>query len=172
MISRFRTSIQIGGGDGRVVARVALAVVAAVLCFVLVLGGASTGMAGLSAQPSPSGSPSGGGGSDEPSVAFVNPSILYDGHLPVIADRDDRVDSDYHIVAWTGGKFVNPIVEASILPLIEGIPIGNEQTIGTLDPVEGTTDTWEHYWDIPATVPDGDAIMTVRLFTETALGTD
>lgn len=175
MISRFKKSNALPGGDQRVAARMALGFVAAVLCLAVVLAGASMGMSGSLAfsQPSPSGSsPTGPEG---PSIAFVNPPILEEGYVPVIADRDDKVDSDYHIVAWTGGVIEDPIIEAAVQPMVttpmgDRIPLGNEITVGTLSPVAGSPHSWELYWDIPQTVPNGDAIMTVRLFEDGILG--
>jgi Ca2+-binding RTX toxin-like protein len=170
-MAKIRNSMSAGRRDTRAAARFALATVASVLSVVLLLGGASLGSASAAfLQPSPSGSSPGGGGGDEPSVAFLNPSVLYADHVPEISDTSDTIDTDYHFVAWTGGLVEDPIVEVSVLPLFEDVPVGNEITVGTLDPVPGTTDTWELFWDIPSFVPDGDAIATVRLFEQTILG--
>ncbi len=176
MISRFRKSIAVSGDDRRVAARMALAFACALLCLVLVLAGASIGLTGafVSAQPSPSGSPSGPG---KATIAFLNPSVLYEDHVPEVSDKTDTIDTDYHLVVWTGGNVEDPIIEATVQPLVtlpngDQVPLGNELTVGTLGPVPGSPDTWELFWDIPQSVPDGDAIMTVRLFEQTILGTE
>lgn len=154
----------------------ALASVGAILCLILLLAGASIGLTGsvVGAQPSPSGSPSGPGG---PSIAFLNPSVLYEDHVPEVSDKTDTIDTDYHLVVWTAGEIEDPIIEATVQPLVtlpngDQVPLGNELTVGTLGPVAGSPDTWELFWDIPQSVPDGDAIMTVRLFEQTFLGTE
>lgn len=161
-----------GPGSSGTSARLALALVVALLSGLLAMGATSLGWASATvAQPSPSGSGS-PTGPKEASVAFVNPSLLAEDDVPEVSDRPDGVDSDYHIVAWTQMTPPNAIVEVSIVPTLEGIPVGNEQTVGTLDPVPGRSDTWEFFWDVPSSYPEGDSLMTVRLFTETPLGFD
>lgn len=128
-----------------------------------------SGSGSASPSASPSGSPAG------PSVAFLNPGPFDKGYTrpprqegvidpPKISDRDDGVDTRYHIVAGVGSVPLNPIVEAYIRYGTQ-----NEITIGLLDRIAGT-DTWEYYWDIPNSLDEGAATMIVRLYTQTPAG--
>ena len=132
-----------------------------------------------SASGSPSGSPSPSGSATPvgPTIAFLNPAQSYDPGTekpvrppgtddpPKISDRNDGVDTAYHLVATVASTPTNPIVEAYIR-----YPLQNEITVGTLDRVAGTTNTWELFWDIPDSLAEGAAVLVVRLYTQTSTG--
>ncbi|MDQ4024227.1 MAG: hypothetical protein M3217_01885 [Actinomycetota bacterium] len=188
LISRFRKSIELPAGDRRIAARMTLALVAAVLCLVLVLAGASMGVTGsfVSAQPSPSGSPSGGGG-ETPTIFFLNPNASAtpdsdvrepsaDGPPPTedpteppyprISDKFDGVDEAYHIVAVVHNAPSDAFVELYFQPDTGG----NEMTIGQMTPLPGSDDAYEFLWEIPEAPFFGYGTMRVRLYDQTAEG--
>jgi len=112
-----------------------------------------------------------------PTINFLNPAQGYDPETlkpprepgdsdpPKVSDRNDGVDTAYHIVAWTSGATTDSVVEASIL-----YSTGNEITIGTLEQVSGSPTTWELFWDVPESLPEGSARMFVRLYQQSATG--
>jgi hypothetical protein len=121
-----------------------------------------------SAQPSPSPSPS----TVEPTIRLLNPSAGYDPGLdPTGADDppklSDLLDADetYHVVAWQSDPRADEMVEASIR-----YPGGNEVTVGTLGRSAADPHVWEMSWDIPETLPDGEATFSVYLFGHTVDG--
>jgi hypothetical protein len=153
------------------VPRLVLAFVASVLVMLLALMGAGSGPGGMLAFAQETASPTPtGGGSTEPTIRFLNPSEGADPGAgptettPAISDKMDR-DEQYHVVAWTANLPQNPVVEAYYTPITAaGIELP-EITIGPMDLVAGTTDTWEVFWDIPEDIPDGVGRMTVILFS-------
>ena len=188
LISKIRKSIELPAGDRRIAARMTLGFVAAILCLVLVLAGASMGLTGSLAlsQPSPSGSPSPSGPVGEPGKIFLlNPNPTLDPAVtlaepprepsnpptanpdpPKISDELDGVDEAYHIVAVVKDAPANALIEAYYEPSGQ-----NEVTAGQMSPVPGTTDTFELYWNIDEnTIPAGFGTLRVRLFVQTASG--
>lgn len=179
----------VAAGDQRVAARMALGVVAAVLCLMLVLAGASMGLTGSVAfsQPSPSGSPSGSPAPTGPQIFLLNPNVTYDpgfeasepprepsdpmdplGDLdpPKVSDEFDGVDERYHVVAVVKNAPSNPLIEAYFAPSGE-----NEVTVGQLSPVPGSNDTYEFFWDIPeASIDPGFGTFAVRMYSQTPTG--
>ena len=184
LISRIRKSGALPAGDQRVAARMALGVVAAILCLVLVLAGASMGLTGSLAfsQPSPSGSPSGSPAGETGSIFLLNPSKAYEpvsdvqeppdpdteGNLrdyPKLSDKFDGKDEAYHVVAVVPDAPVTALVEAYYKA-----GTANEVTVGQLSPVPGSQDTYEMFWDIPASLNPGFGVFTVRLYQDTPAG--
>ena len=150
-------------------------ILASVIVILIALAGAQ-GVAlvyssGAIAQPQPTGTaPSG------PVIKLLNPHPGYDpvtvspqepADPPKISDKFDGVDNAYHIVAWTDQIPANSVVEATWTPNDE-----NAITAGTLLPVPGSTDTWELFWEIPASVTEGGGVMRVDLFRQTGGGLD
>ncbi|HYO61007.1 MAG TPA: calcium-binding protein [Actinomycetota bacterium] len=186
MISRIKKSIELPAGDRRIAARMTLGVVAAILCLMLVLAGASMGLTGSLAfsQPSPSGSASEPAG-ESGAIFLLNPNPGYDPgadvqeppspnpdpdqptvDYPKISDKFDGQDSAYHIVAAVKDPPQTALVEAYWQS-----GTANEMTIGQLSPVPGDPETFELFWDIPSSVPVGDlGNLTVRLYEETPSG--
>ncbi len=166
-----------------------LGVVAAVLCLMLVLAGASMGLTGSIAvsQPSPSGSPSGSPGPTGPQIFLLNPNVTYDPHLtvtepprepsdptdptgdldpPKVSDEYDGVDGAYHVVAVVKNAPSSPLIEAYFAASGQ-----NEVTVGQLSPVPGSNDTYEFFWDISeSTLNAGFGTFAVRMFSQTASG--
>jgi hypothetical protein len=115
-----------------------------------------------------------------PKIAFLNPTN-YPGMAeddpfvdspPDVSDESDGVDEKYHIVTWVSSPPPNAILEAYLVPEgPAGVPLP-EITIGLLDPVVGSADTYELYWDIPDSVPEGNATMVVRMYEQTVLGAE
>jgi hypothetical protein len=148
----------------------------------LMLALSATSMTALAQSPTPtptaSGSPTGGGGA--PKIAFLNPT-KYPGlpedepfadSPPDVSDESDGVDEKYHIVTWVANPPANAVLEAYLSPIgPAGVPLP-EITIGLLDPVAGSPDTYELYWDIPNSIPEGNATMIVRMYGQTILGTE
>lgn len=179
LISRIRKSIELPAGDRRIAARMTLGFVAAILCLMLVLAGASMGLNGSLAfsQPSPSGSPSGPGG---PSIVLLNPSGAYNPGAevtqpasdpqepydpPKISDKSDGQDTAYHVVATVADAPPGALIEAYYQE--EGFA---EVTVGELTPVPGTPDTYELDWTIPDTIDAFFGTFTVRMFEPTPSG--
>jgi hemolysin type calcium-binding protein len=122
-------------------------------------------------SPSPTASSSASPAPSGPTIHLVNPSAGYDPGLdptgddpPKISDKLD-VDTVYHVVAWTAESASSDLVEASFQ-----IGDANEITIGELARVPGTTDVWETFWDVPDSLPDGEALVNVHLFGVTPQG--
>ena len=153
------------------IARLALVFVASLLVVLLALMGMSSGPGGALVFAQATESPTPTPPSTDPAIAFLNPVVDHDSGTipggetrPHISDFDDGTDQAYHLVAWTGNLPDNAVVEAYYTPFgISGVPLP-ETTIGTLDLVAGTTDTWEMFWDIPDEINDGPGLLTVRLF--------
>lgn len=153
------------------VARLSLVFVASLLVALLALMGMSSGPDGAlvlaQASPTPTGEPEPTG----PAIELINPTSGYDvfsrpdDNVPEVSDKSDGIDEQYHIVALTRGAGPNTVVEAYLTPRLAGTDL-QEQTIGTLEPVAGTTDTWEFYWDVPEppAASEGEARITVRMF--------
>lgn len=164
-----------------------LAVVAAILCLMLVLAGASMGLTGSLAfsQPSPSGSASEPAG-ESGKIFLLNPNGTYDPRFPLtqpprepsdprqppepdppkISDKFDGVDEAYHVVAVVKDPPPTALVEAYYAASGQ-----NEVTIGQLSPVPGSPDTYELLWDVNEnTINAGFGTFTVRLFAETPAG--
>lgn len=109
-------------GRERLVARSALAFVAALLLVTISLNGSPLGASAGPLQASGSPSPS-GGGSTAPAIQLLNPNTGYDPGLgmpprmgadpPKISDRFDGVDRAYHLVAAAANAPVDAIVEAA-----------------------------------------------------------
>lgn len=122
-----------------------------------------------SPAPSPSGSASPGPAGDALSVRLLNPSTGYDDP-PKVSDRFDGVDTHYTIVAQTTGAAQSAILEASIAPQNSDGGFDNEMLIGELERVSSTSDVWQYDWDIPESLSDGTALVTVRAFVDTPAG--
>lgn len=161
----------------RAVARLVLAFVASLLVVLLALMGMSSGPNGAmvfaQATESPTPTPQETG----PSVKLLNPSPAYDpgfllpprlpdeGDPPKISDNVDGVDELYHVVAVTRNAPANSTIEAYFQPT--GLP---ELTVGVLDRVAGSDDTWEFFWDVPDNLPVNSGTFKIRLFEATASG--
>ncbi len=155
------------------VARFVLAFVASLLVMLLGLIGASSGAGGavVFAQATESPAPETG-----PAIKLLNPSPAYDPNLtapprppgsgdpPKLSDKFDGFDRQYHVVAVTRDAPANAVVEAYFQPT--GL---NEITVGTLNQVSGSSDTWEFFWDIPDAL-SGGGTFKVRLFQATPGG--
>jgi hypothetical protein len=150
------------------------AATAAVVALLLAVAGALVApqAAGQTPSPSPSGSPSAspsGPADGELTVLLLNPSPGY-GAPPNVSDRFDGVDTHYTIVARTQGNGAPALLEASITPQNSDGTFANELLIGELDRVAPGSDVWELDWDIPSSVPEGTALLTVRAYVETSSG--
>lgn len=117
------------------------------------------------AQPSPSPAPG-------PAIHLLNPSASYDSGLDPVEDGDppklsDKLDADatYHVVAWQDDPRPDEIVEASIRYAGE-----NEISVGTLARSPTDPHVWEMSWDIPSSLPEGEATFAIYLFGITADG--
>ncbi|MDQ3951682.1 MAG: hypothetical protein M3279_01780 [Actinomycetota bacterium] len=121
--------------------------------------------------PSPSPSPSGSASPEGPglSVQLLNPSPAYDD-TPKVSDRFDGVDSLYTIVARTTGSAESAILEAVVSPQNSDGTYQNEILIGDLVRAGPESDVWQLDWDIPSSLREGLARITVRAFVETAGG--
>lgn len=129
---------------------------------------------GQTPSPSPSGStspspPGSGPAPAGPAVTLLNPSAAYDDP-PKVSDRFDGVDGSYTIVARTEGSASSAILEAALAPQQSDGTYANDVTIGTLFRVSPGSDVWELDWDIPASIPEGPALFTVRAFVDTPAG--
>lgn len=129
----------------------------------------------------PSASPSGSASPAGATVALINPSDNPETEAagpessdtpPKISDKFDGVDNTYHLVAGVGQIPPNVIVEAYVTPTTVAGTALPEQTIGLMSPLAGDPHTYELHWDVPDSLPEGPAIITVRMFSETILGTD
>lgn len=162
----------------RRLARVWLALTAALLAIFVVVGPSfGQGFVGVLQQtgsPSPTGTPAPSG----PSIALLNPSTNpgtfncceSEDTPPKISDKDDGVDTAYHLLASVSGLPTNAIVEAYVAPTTAlGVELP-EQTIGLMSPLGGDPNTYELYWDVPDSLPEGSAVIRVRLYTQTAAG--
>jgi Ca2+-binding RTX toxin-like protein len=189
LISRIRKSIELTAGDRRIAARMTLGVVAAILCLMLVLAGASMGLTGSLAfsQPSPSGSASQPPAGDPGTIILLNPSLAYDPHYalaepprdpsdptdptgdpdpPKISDKYDGVDEQYHVVAVVKDPPPTTLIEAYYEPNGQ-----TEITLGELSPVPGSADTYELLLDLNEnTIPAGFGTFRVRLYEDTPTG--
>ena len=190
LISKIRRSIELSAGDRRIAARMTLGFVAAILCLMLVLAGASLGLTGSLAlsQPSPSASPSGspsGPAGEAGKIFLLNPSKAYEPASdvqeppqpnadpadptlddPKVSDKFDGSDSAYHIVAVVKNPPPTALVEA-----YWQTGTANEVTIGEMTPAPGSPGTYEFFWDIPSNIgnqPRGFVI--VRLYQQTPNG--
>ncbi|HEX2057525.1 MAG TPA: hypothetical protein VHI71_04070 [Actinomycetota bacterium] len=141
--------------------RAALATLVALL---LTLTAAALAPAASGQTPSPSGSQG-----DGLTVQLLNPSAAYD-ETPKVSDRFDGVDSRYTIVVRTTGSAESAILEASIAPQNDNGTFANDITIGQLARVNPESDVWQLDWDIPSSLDEGIARLTVRAFVETADG--
>lgn len=92
--------------------------------------------------------------SSTPSVQILNP--LSGGK---VSDKYDGTDRRYHITAVAVGVPSDAVLEAVVQRSSSG-----EVVLGTLCPVEGTRDTFEGFWDIPDTFPEGGAEFIVNAF--------
>ncbi|HEX2195321.1 MAG TPA: hypothetical protein VHJ76_00220, partial [Actinomycetota bacterium] len=101
-------------------------------------------------------------------MQLLNPSTAYDA-TPKVNDRFDGVDSLYTIVVRTTGSAESAILEAVVAPQNSDGTYQNEIHIGDLVRV-GESDVWELDWNIPASLREGLARITVRAFVETADG--
>jgi hypothetical protein len=133
-----------------------------------------------SATPTPTGSPS----PEEPKVRLLNPSKAYvaSSEEPKISDAYDGIDQTYHITAATTGEVPNSIVEASLAFSKDLLPPpsapvdpeprvnGTDFEIGLMSRVAEDLDVYELDWDIPDNVPDGPALLVVRVYEYTSQG--
>lgn len=126
-----------------------------------------------SGQPSPDASPSGSASpspaGDTLAVTLLNPSAAYDDP-PKVSDRFDGVDTRYTIVARTAGTAQSAILEASIAPQNSDGSFGNDILIGELTRVSPVSDVWQYDWDIPTSLAEGTALITVRAYVDTPAG--
>ena len=150
-------------------ARAAIATVATLL--LAVAGAVVAPHAGGQPSSSPSGSPSGSPGpaEDELGVTLLNPSTGYDDP-PKVGDRFDGTDTRYTIVARTTGTAESAVIEASLASQNSDGTYANEITIGELAPIAARSDVWQLDWDIPSSIPEGPALMTVRAYVDTPSG--
>ena len=91
-----------------------------------------------------------------PAIEFLNPSE-YSTTMKIsnAQDRDDR----FHLVAWVATAPPGVAVEFQVQPAA-----GNEITIDATA-VPGTSDTFQSFWNIPASVPDGQYTMQAVLYS-------
>lgn len=186
-MKKLTSSAHAAAQDPRVRARLVLAFVASVLVLLLGLMGMSSGPNGaaLFAQESPSPTPTESPTeepppSTEPAIKLINPSdetpqvtgARPDDDQVSVSDRDDGANTTYHIVAWAQNVPAGAVVEAYYIPKTAGGVELPEITIGLMDRVAATPDTWEFHWDIPEppTVPEGNGKITVRMFGNVAGG--
>ena len=90
-----------------------------------------------------------------PTIAFVNPSPLATGQVPELSDKGGNV---VHLVAWAREIPSNAIVEFEIRST-------TQVHTATIDATRvGSSDTWEGFFPIPDSFPDGTYTVFVRLF--------
>jgi hypothetical protein len=153
-----------------VLARRALALLAGLLALLIALTGTSSGSAPLVLAQA-SGSPS--SGTSGPTIQLLNPTQGYDPVFspsgdpdsPKLSDKFDGIDRAYHVVASVVGAPSSALVEAYLQ-----YPSQNEITVGTLTPVVGSADIYEFFWEIPDSLPDGEAVFRVRLYDQSSGG--
>lgn len=95
-----------------------------------------------------------------PSIALVNPSAGYDPKLDPTGAEPPKVSdkqTPYQVVAWTSFTPQNALVELTLV-----YPDGTEYTIGLMERVG--EHAWEYLWDIPDTLPGGEAMLTAYLY--------
>jgi len=95
----------------------------------------------------------------EPKIRFISPSA-YAGATTqlVISDKEDR-DTTFHLVAWVKDVPASPLVEFEIQPTAGNAVTLNATRVGT--------DTWEHAFDVPSTMPDGAYTLRAILYSGT-----
>ena len=175
-----KATMAMAANHPNLVARLTLAFIASVLVILLGLMGMSSGPNGAAVfaqeTPTPTPTPTEPAGPTGPTVAFVNPTPYENPALgvstdddPDVSDKFDGVDTAYHVVAWASSVPPNAVLEAYYIPeTVAGIPL-SEITIGQLEPVPGS-DTYDYFWDIPESVPEGTGTMVVRMFATTIAG--
>ena len=98
-------------------------------------------------------------GSSTPSVGAPTVQILNPRADAKISDKYDGSDRRYHITAVGSSLPSDAVIEASVRRAT-----GTEEVIGSLCPVPGTRDTFEGFWDIPETSPEGIATLALRAY--------
>jgi hypothetical protein len=169
-----------GHGKNSTPARAALAlIVFMVMVLLITLGpvGASHGPLALAQSPSPTASPTGPTG---PTINFLNPSVMPvtvgppdSNETPVLADKPETAEGseeDYDVVVWSSGLPNDAIVELSITPEPLFLPVGNEETIGVMPRVPDSPNTFELEWNIPESMPEGNATLTARAYEQRFTG--
>ncbi|HEX2295386.1 MAG TPA: calcium-binding protein [Actinomycetota bacterium] len=122
---------------------------------------AAPGASGQTPSPSPSGSGPAAG------ITLLNPSAAHGA--PNVGDRFDGFDARYPIVARATGP-APAVVEVSIAPQSSDGTWGNDLLIGEMTPATQGSGIWELDWDIPSSMPEGTALLTVRAYVDSAQG--
>lgn len=97
-------------------------------------------------------------------MRLLNPNATLD-EIPKISDTFDGTDTSYHIVASLTRAIPNVVLEAYL-----SRPDANEVTLGLMDNVPAVPLTWELKWDIPLSLDEGPATLSVRAFELTSEG--
>lgn len=90
-----------------------------------------------------------------PAIRFLNPSD-YTANL-VLSDEQDR-DAAFHLVAWVKEVPASPLVEFELQPTTPG------SSGATISAERVGNDTWEAFYPISTTFPDGAYDLVARLY--------
>lgn len=93
-----------------------------------------------------------------PVVRFLNPTLAMPP--PKVSDKYDGRDRRYHVTVVAVGVPSEALLELYVV----GDLVGGERLLGTLCPVDGTADTFEGFWDIPDTFPEGVVDLVAKAF--------
>lgn len=94
-----------------------------------------------------------------PQIRLLDPSPLASGQVPKLSTAGGPL----HFVAWVQEVPVLPQAEFE-LQLVGGPLPGQAQTIDATR--VGTGDTWEAFYEVPSSVPEGQYEVTARLYSE------
>ncbi len=94
-----------------------------------------------------------------PTIAFLNPSPMAAGQVPELSDKGGNA---VHLVAWAREIPSSPLAEFDIAGTAGTLTAPHFATIDAQR--VGTSDTWEGFFVIPDSFPDGTYTVTVRLF--------
>lgn len=100
-----------------------------------------------------------GSASAATAIALLNPSPYTPAQVPEISDKGDR---PLHLVAWVQDVPANPLVEFEIKAVANSLP---GQNVATVDGFRAGTDTWEGFFTIPESFPEGQYTVDARLYS-------
>ena len=100
-----------------------------------------------------------GSASAAPAIAILNPSPYTATQVPEISDKGQRA---VHLVAWVQEVPANALVEFEIRAVTNSLP---GQNVATVDAFRAGTDTWEGFFTIPDTFPEGQYTIDARLYS-------